>query len=251
MWLFYSPFHTFIHKVLVTAHEAGQWDNLTFIATYPYKRPDGSDGGAAYSTEAINPYSKVPTLACDDGMVLYGSQTICEYLDSLAPGGRALYPEMGKARWDALRRLSLADLFFEQTVALNQEAWNGDAKRIELFEWLWPKMIRALDQMEKDVPGYSGFDIGHAAKLHALSYCDFSNLFYEEKDPVHPDYDFRVGRPNLAAWYEEAIKRPSVTSHFNKDFEGNHEPEPLQEAIKTIQALQAEHGTGAAKPSYD
>ena len=33
--LFYSPFHTFIHKVLVTIHEAGLWDEVTFVPTYP------------------------------------------------------------------------------------------------------------------------------------------------------------------------------------------------------------------------
>ena len=41
MKLFYSPFHTFIHKVLVTAHEAGLWNEITFVPTYPFKNRDG------------------------------------------------------------------------------------------------------------------------------------------------------------------------------------------------------------------
>ena len=28
MRLFYSPFHAFMHKVLVTAHAAGRWDQI-------------------------------------------------------------------------------------------------------------------------------------------------------------------------------------------------------------------------------
>ena len=43
MKLFYSPFHTFIHKVLVTAHEAGLWDQIEFVPTYPFKNRDGED----------------------------------------------------------------------------------------------------------------------------------------------------------------------------------------------------------------
>ncbi len=41
MKLFYSPFHTFIHKVLVTIHEAGLWDTVEFVPTYPFQNRDG------------------------------------------------------------------------------------------------------------------------------------------------------------------------------------------------------------------
>ena len=69
MKLFYSPFHTFIHKVLVTAHEAGLWDEITFVPTYPFKNREGEDQGDAYSIAALNPLNKVPTLALDSGQV--------------------------------------------------------------------------------------------------------------------------------------------------------------------------------------
>ena len=50
MKLFYSPFHTFVHKVLVTAHECGHWDQLERIATFPFvqggdKTSHGNAGG--------------------------------------------------------------------------------------------------------------------------------------------------------------------------------------------------------------
>ncbi|MGI9228910.1 MAG: hypothetical protein ACR2P9_03525, partial [Gammaproteobacteria bacterium] len=61
MRLFYSPFHSFIHKVLVTIHEAGLWDATTFVPTYPFKNRDGEDQGDRYSIKAINPLGKVPT----------------------------------------------------------------------------------------------------------------------------------------------------------------------------------------------
>ena len=71
MKLFYSPFHTFIHKVLVTAHEAGLWDEITFVPTYPFKKRDGEDQRDAYYIAALNPLDKVPTLALDSGQVVY------------------------------------------------------------------------------------------------------------------------------------------------------------------------------------
>ena len=84
MMLFYSPIHGFIHKVLVVAHEAGLWDKLEFVPVYPVK-----DG---YSISAINPLHKVPTLVLDDYTVLYGSQTIVEYLDDNSVYFKILVP---------------------------------------------------------------------------------------------------------------------------------------------------------------
>ena len=58
MQLFYSPFHTFVHKVLVTAHECGHWGDLERIATFPFKNLNGEDQGDAYSLAAINRWIK-------------------------------------------------------------------------------------------------------------------------------------------------------------------------------------------------
>jgi len=67
MELFCSPFHTFIHKVLVTAHECGLWEDIDFIATFRFKNLDREDQGEAYSIQAINPLNNMPTLATDSG----------------------------------------------------------------------------------------------------------------------------------------------------------------------------------------
>jgi glutathione S-transferase len=82
MKLFYSPFHTFIHKVLVTIHEAGLWDAVEFVPTYPFQNRDGEVQDDNYSIAALNPLDKVPTLALEDGTVIYGSQAIVECVDA-------------------------------------------------------------------------------------------------------------------------------------------------------------------------
>ena len=65
MKLFYSPFHTFIHKVLVTAHEAGLWDEITFVPTYPFKNRDGEDQGDAYSIVAVKAFPGLSAVVFD------------------------------------------------------------------------------------------------------------------------------------------------------------------------------------------
>ena len=241
MKLFYSPFHTFIHKVLVTAHEAGLWEQITFVPTYPFKNRQGEDQGDAYSIAALNPLNKVPTLALDSGQVVYGSQAVVECLDSMSQSGQHLYPTATAQRWEAITRLALADTMFETTVMLVMEGWQPqDQQRIDLFEWIWPKIIRGCDRLESACKsGFDDFDIGQAAMLHAISYMDFRVNFYDAKDPLYPDFDCFGGRPNLKAWWDEASQRPSVTCHYNKDFEGVDSAEFLQEMVQDVLAAQA------------
>lgn len=242
MKLFYSPFHTFVHKVLVTAHECGHWGRLERVATFPFKNAEGEDQGDAYDISALNPLGKVPTLATDEGQVVFGSQAICEYLDATATA-RRMYPEPGPARWDALARLALCDTIFESTVQMVMEQWKPEAEwSPTLFEWLWPKFNRGLDKLEADARrGWDTFDVGHASMLHAISYLGFRAEFYDAKDPIYPEYNWREGRPALSDWYDEAMQRPSVQSHYMQDFEGDSSAENCQRAVHEVLALQAAH----------
>lgn len=239
MKLFYSPFHTFVHKVLVTAHECGHWDDIDFVATFPFKNLDGEDQGEAYSIAAINPLSKVPTLATDTGQVIFGSQAVCEYLDANSKAAK-MYPDAGTARWDAVTRLAMSDTIFESTVQMVAEQWQEPEQwNMYVFERLWPKFVRALDWLDAEAAkGWDSFDVGHAAMLHAISYIGFRAEFYEAKDPIHPNFDWREGRPALSAWFDKALARPSVRSHFNVDFTGDTSAARLQEAVQEVLALQ-------------
>jgi glutathione S-transferase len=242
MKLFYSPFHTFVHKVLVTAHECGHWDDIDRIPTFPFKNLEGEDQGVAYDISVINPLGKVPTLAIDTGQVIFGSQAICEYFDLTTKSSR-MYPDLGPARWDAITRMALGDTIFETTVQMVAEQWQApDRWNMTVFERLWPKYIRALDMLDGQAAGWSDFDVGHASLLHAISYLGFRAEFYAAKDPIHPDFNWREGRPALAAWYDKAIERPSVKSHFNVDFVGDSSAARCQQAVRDVLALQQEQG---------
>ncbi len=220
--LFYSPIHGFIHKVLVVAHESGLWNQIEFVPIYPLR-----DG---YSVAAINPLHKVPTLALKDGTVLYGSQTIVEYMDSA--GKKKLFPKPGPKRWDALRRMALADTVFDVTVNMALEKAEKPM-RSNVYTWYWPKVVRALDQMEHDAARLKGFDVGQAATLHALSYLN-RQLGKGLMPPVPTKYDWRKGRPKLTAWWNKALEKPSVKSHFNQEYQGKDTAAFAQEQIADV-----------------
>jgi len=181
----------------------------------------------------------------DDGQVIYGSQAVVECMDGMNKNNGSLYPKQGAKRWEALTRLALADTIFETTVMLVMEGWlPEDGQRLPLFEWIWPKLLRGIDQLENYAKrGFTEFDIGHAAMLHALSYFDFRSKFYEAKDPLYPNYDWMENRQNLEAWWDEAIQRPSVTCHWNKDYEGDDSPNFLQQQIQEVLELQKKNQT--------
>lgn len=236
MKLFYSPFHTFVHKALVTAHEAGVHDQIEYVPTFPFRNNDGDDVSGHYPIAEINPLAKVPTLALDDGTVLYNSQVIIEYLDSLRTDGKTLFPKPGPARWDAIRRLALADTIFELTVIMVMEGWHPEEqRRVSVYETIWAKCIRGLDVLDAAAEkGFPEFDAGQVGMLQAISYIDFRGQFYLDGDPVHPGFDWRDGRKNLVKWFDDTIKRPSVAWRFNVDFEGDMSPENLRRHVQEV-----------------
>lgn len=233
MYLFYSPFHNFIHKTLVVAHEAGVWDQITFVPTYPFRNGQGEFVTGDYDISMLNPLAKVPFLVLDDGEVLYSSQVVAEYLDSLSEGQR-LYPADGPRRFDALKRLSLGDSVFEFAVQMVMEDWRDKGEwRADLFGWLIPKITRAYDVAEQEVDGWSGFDIGHAGMLQGLSFVDWW-AGGNEDIPGNLLIDWKRRWPKLGAWFEETVKRPSVQSHYNVPFDGDDSVEYFRGVVKDI-----------------
>ena len=99
MKLRYSPASPYVRKVMVTAIETGLAGRIEKLPTtvVPIK--------ANTEVARENPLMKVPTLVTDDGMALFDSPVICEYLDSLH-SGQKLFPTAGPARSTTVRRRS-------------------------------------------------------------------------------------------------------------------------------------------------
>lgn len=238
MHLFYSPFHNFIHKTLVVAHEAGVFSRITFVPTYPYRNAKGEFVTGQYDSSALNPLAKVPFLATDDGEILYSSQVVAEYLDSLADGDK-LYPDDGPERFDALRRLALGDAVFEFAVQMVMEEWrDADDRRADLYDWLVPKIERAFDSADAESAGWDAFDIGHAGLLQGVSFTD-SWAGASDAAEERGLRNWKERWPALADWFEKAAERPSVQSHYGRPYAGDDSPENFRRAVEAVQQARA------------
>jgi glutathione S-transferase len=68
-----------------------------------------------------NPLTRVPTLVLDNGEVLIESHCILDYLDSLVPAERAMFPHAEPARRQALKIAALATGLADKAVSLFYE----------------------------------------------------------------------------------------------------------------------------------
>ena len=140
---------------------------------------------------ADNPLSKVPCLVTEDGVSLFGSQLICEYLDSLGDE-LPLFPPQRPTRWRALKFQSLGDGILDAAVPCRGEQGRPqEAARDAVIARYKDVIKRTVDVLEADPP-HKHVDIGSITIACALGYLDFR--FGDDR--------WRDGHPKLAAWYE-------------------------------------------------
>ncbi|GAB4231416.1 MAG: glutathione S-transferase [Methyloligellaceae bacterium] len=139
-----------------------------------------------------NPLGKIPILITDDGRELFDSPVICEYLDSLADGGR-LFPQ-GEARWQALKLQALGDGILDAALL---QVYERRYRPEEMVYQPWldlqqEKVDRALDWLEAHVPETGPQPtIGDVTLACALGYLDFRH-----------GGKWRQAHPRLVAWEE-------------------------------------------------
>lgn len=232
MKLFYSPFHDFVHKVLVVIHEADLQDDVELIPTFPFRNLASEWVIGEYDISALTPLGKVPLLALDSGDTLYASQVIAEYLDSFSK--RPLYPAEGVQRFDALRRLAIGDAIFELAVQLSMEGWREEQdRRADLYQWLWPKIDASMQQLNREAADWSSFDIGHVGSLQGISYL---NAWAAGNDNIPENIcsDWRARWPTLSNWFDVSVQRPSVRSHYQIPFDGDTSVEQHRLAVCAV-----------------
>ena len=197
MRLYYSTTSPYVRKVVVCAIELGLDGEIERVPT----KVSPVDRTSPVIEQ--NPIGKVPTLVGRDGAVLYDSRVICEYLDSLAGGGR-MFPA-GAARWRALTEQALADAILDAALLVRYET-TLRPKELSWNAWRdgqMDKVSKGLDRLERDAAGFgSRFDIGTVAIGAALGYLDFRL----------PDIGWRTARPRLAAWQAAFDARPSMAA---------------------------------------
>lgn len=191
MKLYYSPTSPYVRKVMACAIIRGLDGRIEKHTTNPHASPA--------DLVADNPLSKVPCLVTDDGLSLFGSQLICEYLDSLGEG-LPLFPDHGAPRWRALKFQSLGDGILDAAVPCRGEQGKPQeqARNAQIARYK-EVMNRAVDVLEADPPG-KHVDIGSITVACALGYLDFRF----GSDP------WRDGHSKLAAWYQGFVENKGL-----------------------------------------
>jgi glutathione S-transferase len=178
-----SPASPYGRKCKLAAMMLGLIDRVEIVRTDTRDPED--------SMRKQNPLGKIPILITDDGLELYDSPVICEYLDTVAGG--SLFPG-GDARWPALRLQALADGILDAAILQVYEArYRPEEKHHQPWlELQQGKVDRALQWLEANTPATGGDPtIGDLTLACALSYLDFR---FAGK--------WRESHPNLVAWLE-------------------------------------------------
>ena len=200
MKLLSAPASPYGRKVKIVAIEKGLLDRIEVVAmpTTP-----------ATPNEQLardNPLAKIPTLVLSDGRSLYDSFVICDYLDTLHAGEKAI-PAAGARRWAVLTVHALGSGIADAAILCRYET----ALRPEALRWAdWTrgqmkKVTGGLDWLDSNVAalgsaGASDVDLGQIAVACALGYLDFR----------FADVDWRATRPRLAGWFAAFSQRASM-----------------------------------------
>jgi glutathione S-transferase len=191
MKLAYSPASPYVRKVMACAIArgiAGKIEKWTIGTTDP-------------ALLAVNPLSKVPSLLTDDGVALFDSPVICEYLDSIGTSAK-LFPPAGPARWTALRQQALGDGIMDASQPRRREiALPQDEGRTQYIALQRGKVARAVEALEAEAEKLGALTtIGEITIGCALGYLDFR--FGNEP--------WRPGHPKLTAWYGRVVALPPL-----------------------------------------
>jgi glutathione S-transferase len=140
-----------------------------------------------------NPLGKIPTLVMEDGMTLFDSRVIVEYLDHLAGGGKII--PNGAARFPVLRMAALADGIAEAVLLQVYEArYRPEDKRVAAWVDLQAgKVARGMAALEAAPPAIAALpDAGAIGIACALGYQD-----------LRQGGEWRAKHPKLVVWLDE------------------------------------------------
>jgi glutathione S-transferase len=193
MQLFYSPTSPYARKCRVVARERGLMGDLEEIACNPMEDPA--------ALHASNPLGRVPALVLDDGMAIFDSPVIAEYLDGLG-NAPAFIPAAGSARFKVLVTAALAQGMTDSALAITMEGRRPETQQSPEAVKRWrASIVRGLDEMPGHLQGLPGdLTMGHIACGCLLGYLDLR----------HGALAWRKGRDALATWFAEFNARPAM-----------------------------------------
>ncbi|MGE0279422.1 MAG: glutathione S-transferase family protein [Rhizobiaceae bacterium] len=132
----------------------------------PFEHKPWSITGDVEKLQQYNPLIRVPTLVLSDGDVLIESNLILDYVDSLIPAGKRMYPQAEPERHRALHVSALATGMADKAVSLFYEkVLHKDVSQFWV-DRCRSQIMTALDKLDadrtsRDTPYWFGEAIGH------------------------------------------------------------------------------------------
>ncbi len=151
---------------------------------------------------AFNPSGRIPYLRLDDGTGFEDTDVIVDFFDALAPPLRFAAPGGGD-RWPHRARRAMARSLLDGVAVWAREIVRPETERSPgIIEHERRRAARLADRFEAEV-GSAAF----AGPLDMPQLFLFCALDVERR---LPDFDWRTGRPGLAAWHARVAAMPSV-----------------------------------------
>lgn len=194
--LYYASTSPYVRKVMVVAHVLSLIEQIEKLdsAAHPIQRDE--------RIARFNPLAKVPALQTPDGVSLYDSRVICEYLNASVEG--ALFPAKGPERWTSLVRQALGDGLLDAALLARYEA---TARPPEKHWSAWveaqlSKINAVLGEIETQATHWRSKpdDIGLITIGCGLGYLDFR----------FAEFDWRSEHPATAKWFAEFEQHPAM-----------------------------------------
>jgi len=177
-----SPYARKIRIVLAERHLEAEW-------------VDENVWAADTKIQLYNPLGKIPALILDDGIVLYDSRVIVEYLDGVTPGSR-LIPDNNRERAMVKRWEALGDGIADAGIAIFLERKRPAAAQDA--DWI----TRQFGKIDSGIAA-AARELGQRKFCHGefFSLADIAlacGLLWLEMRL--PEVTWRETYPNLAAW---------------------------------------------------
>ncbi|HBK4768472.1 TPA: glutathione S-transferase [Serratia liquefaciens] len=157
--------------------------------------------------KAINPVVKAPTLVLADGQILMDSSLILEYAAGIAPSGRALLPNQGAARLNALQLNGLALAACEKTVQIvyEQQLRPQEKQHQPWLDRVRGQLLAAYAELEKQLLQSAAPPFMGSAEVSVAVAWSFTQLMLpgQISDEQHP---------TLAAFAAQAEQHPAFIS---------------------------------------
>lgn len=198
MKLIYSDASPYARTTRMVVRELALIKQVEEIAQHPFDNPK--------ELIEANPLCKVPCLIDDDGMAIFDSQVIAEYLNSKFGADNNLFKAVNND-WQLRTLYSLTRGLLDTAVALQQDKMRGDGQSEFWQERFYGALDRGLTYLQKHLASYpKQFEILSINTLALISYLRFR----------HPEYTRLDGFTKLTMWFDELENRLSVTQTVPK-----------------------------------